>query len=220
LATIALCEAYSLTHDRRLLKPAQAAIDFIVYAQDPVGGGWRYSPRQAGDTSVTGWQLAALRTADSVMLVVPPKTFTGAGKFLDTVSAEGGAFFGYTGPGKGQATTAIGLLGRMYLGVGKEDDGLKRGIKWLGERGPSRGDGRANMYYNYYATTAMRQYGGEHWKKWNQQMRDWLVEQQAKGGHVNGSWSFRGDHGAERGGRLYCTSLATLILESYYRHHE
>jgi hypothetical protein len=25
-------------------------------------------------------------------------------------------------------------------------------------------------------------------------------------------------HGAHRAGRLYCTSLATMILEVYYRH--
>jgi len=45
---------------------------------------------------------------------------------------------------------------------------------------------------------------------------------------ANGRFTFRvnsrtvvfggGDHGAEKGGRLYCTSLATLILEVYYRH--
>jgi hypothetical protein len=28
----------------------------------------------------------------------------------------------------------------------------------------------------------------------------------------------RGDHGSEKGGRLYCTSMATMILEVYYRH--
>ena len=55
LASIALCEAYALTHDKKLLSPAQASLNFIAFAQDPVGGGWRYSPRQPGDTSVTGW---------------------------------------------------------------------------------------------------------------------------------------------------------------------
>ena len=28
----------------------------------------------------------------------------------------------------------------------------------------------------------------------------------------------QGDHGADSGGRLYCTSMATMILEVYYRH--
>ena len=31
------------------------------------------------------------------------------------------------------------------------------------------------MYYNYYATQVMHQYGGEPWKKWNAKMRDYLV---------------------------------------------
>ena len=43
LATIAICEAYAMTKDRDLLYPAQAAINFIVYAQDETTGGWRYA---------------------------------------------------------------------------------------------------------------------------------------------------------------------------------
>jgi hypothetical protein len=50
-------------------------------------------------------------------------------------------------------------------------------------------------------------------------MRDYLVQSQALEGVESGSWYFNdpSDHG-ERGQRLYCTSLATLILESYYRY--
>jgi hypothetical protein len=64
----------------------------------------------------------------------------------------------------------------------------------------------------------MRQYEGEHWDNWNKQMRDFLVNSQVKDGPAKGSWYFPGGHGAERGGRLYNTSLATMILEVYYRH--
>jgi hypothetical protein len=56
LATIAMCEAYGMTADPRLKAPAQAAIDFIRAAQSD-NGGWRYEPRQGGDTSVVGWQF-------------------------------------------------------------------------------------------------------------------------------------------------------------------
>ena len=51
-------------------------------------------------------------------------------------------------------------------------------------------------------------------------MRDLLVNSQAKKGHEAGSWyeGVEGGHGAEAAGRLYCTSLATMILEVYYRH--
>ena len=41
LAAIALCEAYAMTEDPELLGPAQAAINYIVYAQCR-DGGWRY----------------------------------------------------------------------------------------------------------------------------------------------------------------------------------
>jgi hypothetical protein len=114
IASIALCEAYAITRDRRLLKPAQDAIDFICYAQDPVAGGWRYSPRQKGDTSVFGWQLQALESA--AYLRVLPEVLDKASGYLDTVQTKQGDQYGYVGPGTGHATTAIGLLCRMHLG--------------------------------------------------------------------------------------------------------
>ncbi len=75
------------------------------------------------------------------------------------------------------------------------------------------------MYYNYYATQVMHHYGGYEWAQWNAAMRDYLVSTQSKQGHETGSWFFEGtDPGAFPGGRLYCTALATMILEVYYRH--
>jgi hypothetical protein len=50
-------------------------------------------------------------------------------------------------------------------------------------------------------------------------MRDYLIETQSKSGHEAGSWYFDGtDLGSLAGGRLYCTAMATMILEVYYRH--
>jgi hypothetical protein len=214
LAAIVLCEGYAMTHDRALMAPAQASINFIAYAQDPVGGGWRYQPRQAGDTSVVGWQLMALKSGHMAYLQVPPNTVKGAIRFLDAVQADSGSGYGYTGPGKGPATTAVGLLCRMYLGWKQDQPALQRGVEFLSASGPSK----TNMYYNYYATQVMRQYGGEPWEKWNKEMRDYLVSTQVQDGPAKGSWFFNGGHGAESGGRLYNTSLATMILEVYYRH--
>ena len=215
ICSIVLCEAYAMTHDRELMAPAQASINFIVYAQDPVGGGWRYSPRQPGDTSAVGWQLMALKSAHMAYLNVPPATVAGAVKFLDSVQADSGSKYGYTGPGAGQATTSVGLLSRMYLGWKKDNPSLQRGVQYLAATKPSRN----NMYYNYYATQVMRHNEGEEWQNWNKEMRDWLVDAQGKQGHEKGSWMMKGgDHGADVGGRLYCTSMATMILEVYYRH--
>ena len=91
----------------------------------------------------------------------------------------------------------------------------KRGAEMISNWGPSD----SNMYFNYYATQVMRHMEGEMWKKWNGQMRDWLIAQQVKGGPEEGSWFLKGrTHANQRGGRLYCTSMATMVLEVYYRH--
>ena len=215
ICAIAMCEAYAMTQDRGLMNSAQGGINFIVYAQDPVGGGWRYAVKQAGDTSAVGWQLMALKSGHMAYLNVPPNTVKGAAHFLDSVQSDSGAKYGYATPGAGQGTTAVGLLSRMYLGWKKDEPALQRGVQYLSGIGPSKG----NMYYNYYATQIMRHNEGDEWKKWNDVMRDQLVTTQSKVGPMKGSWHMEGGgHGGERGGRLYNTALATMILEVYYRH--
>ena len=217
LCAITLTEAFAMTKDRQLMAPAQMSLNFITYAQDPVGGGWRYKPRQAGDTSVVGWQLMALKSGHMAYLNVPKNTIAGCYKFLDSVQANSGATYGYTTPGGGHATTAVGLLCRMYLGWKKDEPALVRGVETISKWAPSKSD----MYYNYYATQVMRHHGGPLWDKWNKTMRDHLVATQelGKGQCENtGSWNMGAGHGARVGGRLYNTALATMILEVYYRH--
>ncbi|HEX3725603.1 MAG TPA: hypothetical protein VHV08_05145 [Pirellulales bacterium] len=223
LASIVLCEAYGMTHDLALQVPAQGAVNFIVQAQDPVGGGWRYIPRQPGDTSVLGWQLMALKSAQMAYnLKVPQTTTRRAEYFLDYVQSERGAFYGYTRPeSRRPATTAIGLLCRMYLGWKHDTQPLQRGVQALSQLGPSTDVTtiKNDMYYNYYATQVMHHYGGYPWQRWNEVLREYLIKSQAKRGHETGSWFFEGnDHGAPAGGRLYCTAMAAMTLEVYYRY--
>ncbi|NQU20029.1 MAG: terpene cyclase/mutase family protein [Candidatus Nealsonbacteria bacterium] len=199
-------------------RSAQAALNFIASAQDPMGGGWRYSPRTPGDTSVVGWQLMALLSGRMAYLRVSPACFLGAMNFLNSVQTDDyGSDYGYTDKDRPSlATQAIGLLSRMYLGWKPDHPGIVQGVQDMSGKGPSTA---GNMYYNYYATQVMHHYGGEHWKQWNPRMRDWLVGSQSQVGHTVGSWHFRGgDRGADKGGRLYCTALAAMTLEVYYRH--
>lgn len=213
LAAIALCEAYAMTRDKSLYQPAQLAINYIAYAQDPTGGGWRYAEQQAGDTSVVGWQVMALKSGHMGYLTINPNTVRGASIFLDSVQAKNGARYGYATPGSKPSTTAIGLLCRMHLGWGHDHPSLVDGVKFLASEGPSK----SNNYYNYYATQVLRHYGGDLWKQWNAVMRDQLVKSQSQKGHEKGSWHVGDGHGG-KGGRLYDTSLSTMILEVYYRH--
>jgi hypothetical protein len=222
LASIAVCEAYGMTRDHALREPAQAALNFIVYAQDPVGGGWRYEIHQPGDTSVVGWQLMALTSGRMAYLQVPQQTMRNAGYFLDAVQSNEGAAYGYVVPGTRPATTAIGLLCRMYLGWPRDNPALVQGIEALSTWGPSTnqsGPSRNNMYYNYYATQVMHHFGGSDWRRWNDTMRDYLIATQSRKGHERGSWYLEGaDDGAGPGGRLYFTAMAAMTLEVYYRH--
>ncbi len=69
VAVMALAEAYAMTSDPDLRKPAQTGVDMIVQRQnqDKTGGyglGWDYGrPSQRNDASVTGWNVMALKSA-------------------------------------------------------------------------------------------------------------------------------------------------------------
>ncbi len=231
ICSIVLCEAFAMTNDADLRKAAQATIQYIEYYQDPRLGGWQYEPRNGSDTSAVGWQIMALKSAWKSGLEVNPRTLKMASKFLDSVSTRKGAYYGYMDPPPDKITrsyrgkTAVGLLSRMYLGWEKDRPAIVEGVEWLKELGPSpetadeRRENSVNMYYNYYATQLMFQFGGDTWEKWNGEMRDFLVQSQDKNGAERGSWFYpAGELGVDRGGRLYATALAALTLEVYYRY--
>jgi hypothetical protein len=222
LACRVLCEAYALTKDEAFTKPAQKALDFIVQAQDPDGGGWRYQPRQAGDLSVTGWQMAALKRGQMAGLEVPKKTLTLAEKFLDSCEPEGKGGFGYM-PGQPESITmtAVGLLCREYSGIGPRSPSLLNGVSKLKKFPPSKE--KDDLYYLYYANQVMFHLQGDLWRYWDRGldedgkkvhvgMRDSLLDKQDKGdvlghAHQQGSW------GGSQGGRIMATSLSLLILQ-------
>jgi len=230
IATICLCEAYGMTKDPKLLPPAVAALKYIIFAQDPIGGGWRYGPQMSGDTSAVGWQLMALKSGAMMGQDAPAMVFQRTKRFLDFVQSDGGTRYGYDRPAAypGRGTTSVGVLSRMYLGWNKENPTLVEAVESLSSLGPDTrvieagkpkaGDAEANMYYNYYTTQIMRHYGEQPWEKWNDKMRDFLVESQSRDGVAEGSWFFTNGHSSEIGGRLYTTSMAVMTLEVYYRH--
>lgn len=215
-ATIVLCEAFLMTGDEELRDPAQRAVDFIVAAQHPAGG-WRYQPKQPGDTSVVGWQVMALQSARAAGLDVPDATLELTGQYLDSVSSRDGALYAYQ-PSNGptEVMTAEALLCRMYLGWTLDEPGLREGIAYLATR--HLPDPRqTNIYYWYYGTQALHHHGGPEWEAWNARMRDILIATQEDRGHQAGSWDPEGPH-ASAGGRVYMTALAVCSLEVYYRH--
>jgi hypothetical protein len=228
LATIAMCEAYGLSRDKRLEASAQAAIHYIEFAQGP-GGGWRYGPHaNPGDTSVTGWQLMALKSGQMAGLTVKPNTLKMCEKYLDSCEGSNKGGYSYTpGGGETPTMTAVGLLCRQYLGVNPRNPDLLAGVQRLEKLPASEPRGR-NIYYLYYATQVMHHMGGDNWDSWNKGpkydpktdvgngIRDILIDLMDKGTSnpdTEGSWVLPGAEG-----RLMSTSLALLTLEVYYRH--
>lgn len=224
LCTIVLCETYAMLppHEQPRWKPlkkaASDAIKFIEYAQDPVEGGWRYQPRQRGDTSVVGWQLMALKSGQFGGMPVRKNVFKRALNFLvNVVASDSGTCYGYTESGSRDtlATTSIGLLCRIFLDWKLSNKNLLRGADRLLSQGPDF----TNPYYVYYATQLFHHLGGTRWQTWNNLTRDALVTSQVLEGHEKGSWfPKKANSHCYVGGRLYVTSLNCMTLEVYYRH--
>jgi hypothetical protein len=70
IGTMAIVEAYAMTMDPKLRRLSQAAVDYILFRQNPdptqAGGklGWNYNPTPfRHDTSVSGWSIMALKSA-------------------------------------------------------------------------------------------------------------------------------------------------------------
>jgi hypothetical protein len=224
LATLVLCEAYGMTSDPKLKPHAQLAVDKIVEWQGK-DGGFRYSPKDDGDLSVTGWHVQALRSAQLAGLKVPQATLKGVDDFLNKVGNEDGSEYGYTGPQVRPRLTAVGLLCRQYRGVSGRSKALASGIKVLQKQPPTAKV--KDIYYYYHATQVMRYLAPiypDEWKAWNDGpngMRDRLVYSQDDGSgekDQRGSWDPTGDVLEKQLGRLGYTSLCLLSLEVYYRH--
>ena len=221
MASIALCEAYGLTKDPALREPAQKALNFIVASQHPQFGGWRYRPKFESDTSVSGWQLMALKSGEMAGLSVPKDVYSGVAKWLDSVESKTakGQFAYHPSRPASLAMTAEGLLMRQYLGAVRTDARLLAGADYLRQHLPDLAD--RDAYYWYYATQVMFHMQGAHWDEWNSRLRDTLVSTQLKDGDPNGSWSPdrpTPEKWGAAGGRHYVTCMNLLMLEVYYRH--
>jgi hypothetical protein len=216
MCTIAICELYGMTNDRKLRPPALKAIEYCVAAQSPEGG-WRYVPRQDSDTSVSGWFVMGLQSGRMAKLKVPRPTFDGASSYLNAAANPYGSRYSYQ-PGvvPTLSMTAEALLCRQYLGWQRDDPRLQDGVHYLLANLPEWNS--RDVYYWYYATQVCHHMGGESWKRWNSVMRELLPAKQIKDGPERGSWDPNGDRWGTSGGRLYVTCMSLYVLEVYYRY--
>ena len=237
IGALALAEAYYFSKNPLLRTTAQKAISFVTTARNPYGA-WRYDvpPRGDNDTSVRGWRVFALKSAEEGGLQIDPAAYADSLRWFDEVTDPATGRTGYASIGepssriagvndhypadKGEAMTAVALLCRFFLGQDPKDVPImEQQADLLARRLPEWDpDGfGCDMYYWYYGSYAMYQMGGSHWKAWRSAMEKALLPAQRQDGDFAGSWDPVGPWGFS-GGRVYSTALMVLSLEVYYRY--
>lgn len=218
IATLALSEAYGMTGDPALERSVESAVRFVHGARNTRRGGWRYEPRQSGDTSVLGWQIMALKSARMAGIDIPQSDFDAASDWLDRVSSDSrpGLYAYLPRRRPTPAMTAEGMFVQQLLGRSRDEARMVQSADFVARQVPDW-PSHVNTYYWYYATLALFQHQGEHWRRWNQAVTEQLLEHQHRDGPSAGTWDPVGEW-APVGGRVYQTALCTLMLEVYYRY--
>ena len=235
LCALAVSEAYGLTGSNLFKDQAQRAIDFTLAAQNP-GKGWRYSYRCGdNDSSVTGWAVMVLKSAEISGLSVPDTGYRGTRAWYDEVTEDQYYRVGYTFKGSGkvfvagknehfdhhEALTAIAVMARIFMN--RRNDPVTAGGCDLLLKDKPRWDGNfIDFYYWYYASLALFQFDGPRgpkWRAWNEDMKNALVPHQNRTAAEcrHGSWE-PVDRWSCEGGRVYGTAINALTLEVYYRY--
>jgi hypothetical protein len=241
ICTYALCEAYTMTKDPRLEPLVRQAVDYIVKAQRP-DGGWTYKydtspdePKEKeykSDTSVSGWQIQALKAAhltglDGMDKEVRP-VLDNAMKNLDRVFNEKDGTYGYRKAGdswnkQGVRThnlTGVAALAKLFW-LGRVDKDTRAAFKDIESNDLSYTAPTCDLYAWYYDTQACFQAQGSAWQWWNSRFQDLLTSVQSTDGSwppttAPGTGKFQSDPSGD--GPMYRTTLCCLMLEVFYRY--
>lgn len=236
IATYALGEATTFCKQLGINVPnlaevTQKAGQFIIDNQHTKSGGWDYGYSEdsgrGGDLSVVAWQIQALKACYHTGLDF--RNMKGSiRKALDYVetcqSSDGG--FGYRPGGGGHAPNGYHTLtGAGMLSFQMWDKGsvgaVRKGARYIDKKSKFDYDTPdADLYAHYYEKQAMIARGGPEWEKYNDIVRDELLENQ----NPDGSWKAPGGgRKLNAVGALYAsdvhyrTCLCILMLETYYR---
>ena len=208
---------------------AQKALDYTIFLQITTASGlgspgsWRYvDSGKCGDLSHHIWGIMALLNAKSAGLFVPSGVLESAKSAM--VTFRKGPLVTDNGVTLGNyqyaqccdmyqpSATVEGLLCETLLGAPRAHSRLQNfaatAVFYPG-----------SVYHNFHACHLLHILGGPAWNTWNNNFQSHLVQTQAAGNHVDGSWYFSGSEGWNaQGGRHYCTCLALMSLEQNFSH--
>ncbi len=229
IAAYALGEAYTLTGEDPIEPVFIKAIETIVYGQGS-DGGWMYgySKETPSDTSVSGWQVQALKSAYLTGLAITDveESMDKSVGNMKRVCRDGQ--FGYRNAG--DRRNQLNGAGVLCLQVWKQGSSseAKDGLKNILDRMDvfEYKGGQANLYAWYYDTQAAFQRGGVTWTRYNRVFQNEILGAQAgdgswppcggAGGHGNAINYKNGAGGSDAS--VYRTALNILMLEVYYRY--
>lgn len=242
IATYAVCETYSFCRLmnipalEELETVARQAVAKILDSQHP-GGGWcYYYGSDAPDTSITGWNVQALKAARHAGLGIDDRRMAAAlaraGEFVRGNSMPDGRFsYLVRGEEPRGSLVGVGVLSLQMAGMGR-DPAARRGLDWMAAQikrldWHNKND-NSNLYMHYYCAQAAMNAGGESWSAYNDAFRDVLLEAQAGDGsfpptgtafpsHYNMYAIADPEDPHYINGCIYRQTLATLMLEVYYR---
>jgi hypothetical protein len=215
MAAYALAEAASITRLPYLEPVVIESITRIIEGQGS-DGGWvyHYDRTTPSDTSVSSWQVQALKAAKLTGLNIPKldEALAMSAKNMKRVMADDGHFGyrtrgSYTGSGKKGGLTGAGVLSLQLVDAKEYSKEITAGIKAIID--PDRelekrlkamnpeqayfiyhdndfdyNSPKGNLYAWYYTTNAMFQKGGAHWRKWNRLFMQPVLNAQ----QGDGSW--------------------------------
>jgi hypothetical protein len=229
LATFAMSEACAFAGAPRYRESVEAALAFSAATQQ-AGGAWDYTSKATGrnDLSITGWQIMALRAAETAGIALPdPLLERLRGYIGHAVLPTGDGIYTNRGPEadrRGINMVAVGLLSRIYLGTDRNAPGVRAAAGRILKTPPDWEATGAwdhtfqSYYYWYTATLALFHLGGAEWKAWNFFVARTLLQLQSRKPHEEGSWPAEPSWVGASGGRVYATATAVLTLETYYRY--
>ena len=228
IVAYALGEYYTMSKDERAIELLKQAIGYILQGQGP-DGGWMYSfDKTQSDTSVSGWQIQALKAAHLSGLNISgvDEAMDKAMLNLKRVQGKQGGF-GYRKAEDKYSLSGVGVL-CTYFWKQRKDKMVTEGMEFIINKvksdEPIKYAGKtANLYAWYYNTQAALMVGGSAWTTWNRLFQDEICDAQSP----DGSWPPHGGdekHGIgpekkpDGAGPVYRTTFCILMLEVYYRY--
>lgn len=244
VCAMALAEAYGMSNDGNLREPAQRAINIVIERQtkdgDGYGLGWDYkrpNPNRM-DTSVTGWNVMALKSAKAAGLDTQGAmegckkwfklAWESANPGWENLDPYGKSVFPYTvttgGQAKKEHLSFVGSLCAVFLGYQSGDKELDTLSNDMTDRWFKTGKYKNNSYALYYSTLAAFQVGGKHWgETWGNEENGflpWLIETQYKTEDCHdGTWKHEPEkwHGSETSPILiHCYKLFAVEVAFRY----